>query len=237
MSEQRQDWEFFETFATLADTLVAGFDVVDLLQTLVESCERMLDITAAGILLLNEDGELEVVASTSEAARLVELMQLSAEAGPCIVSFNSGTVVPVPDIRDSPPDWARYREAALEQGFASVYAIPLRLREATIGSLNLLRSTVGELDSTDIRVATALADVATIGILHERAIVESGRVREQLAQALQSRIVIEQAKGVVSHLHSISTDDAFAVLRSFARSNRLLLSDVAQRVVRRELEI
>ena len=237
MSEQRQDWEFFETFATLADTLVAGFDVVDLLQTLVESCERMLDITAAGILLLNEDGELEVVASTSEAARLVELIQLSAEAGPCIVSFNSGTVVSVPDIRDSPPDWARYREAALEQGFASVYAIPLRLRETTIGSLNLLRSTVGELDATDIRVATALADVATIGILHERAIVESGRVREQLAQALQSRIVIEQAKGVVSHLHSISTDDAFAVLRSFARSNRLLLSDVAQRVVRRELEI
>ena len=237
MSEQRQDWEFFETFATLADTLVAGFDVVDLLQTLVESCERMLDIAAAGILLMNEDGELEVVASTSEAARLVELMQLSAEAGPCIVSFNSGTVVSVPDIRDSPPDWARYREAALEQGFASVYAIPLRLRETTIGSLNLLRSTVGELDATDIRVATALADVATIGILHERAIVESGRVREQLAQALQSRIVIEQAKGVVSHLHSISTDDAFAVLRSFARSNRLLLSDVAQRVVRRELEI
>ena len=237
MSEQRQEWDFFETFATLADTLVAGFDVVDLLQTLVESCERMLDITAAGILLMNEDGELEVVASTSEAARLVELMQLSAEAGPCIVSFNSGKVVSVPDIRESPPDWASYRDAALDQGFSSVYAIPLRLRETTIGALNLLRNSVGELDATDIRIATALADVATIGILHERAIVESGRVREQLAQALQSRIVIEQAKGVVSHLHSISTDEAFAVLRSYARSNRLRLSDVAQRVVQRELEI
>ncbi len=237
MSEQRQDRDFFETFATLADTLVAGFDVVDLLQTLVESCERMLDISAAGILLMNDDGELEVVASTSEAARLVELMQLSAEAGPCIVSFTSGTVVSVPDIRESPPEWARYREAAIEQGFASVYAIPLRLRETTIGALNLLRSAAGELDATDIRIATALADVATIGILHERAIVESGRVREQLAQALQSRIVIEQAKGVISQLHSISTDDAFAVLRAYARSHRLLLSDVAHRVVTRELEI
>jgi GAF domain-containing protein len=237
MSEQKQDRDFFETFAMLADTLVAGFDVVDLLQTLVESCERMLDITAAGILLMNEDGELEVVASTSEAARLVELMQLSAEAGPCIVSFTSGKVVSVPDIQDSPPEWERYRRAALEQGFASVCAIPLRLRETTIGAMNLLRNTVGELDATDIRIATALADVATIGILHERAIVESGRVREQLSQALQSRIVIEQAKGVVSHLHSISTDDAFAVLRSYARSHRLLLSDVAYRVVSRDLEI
>ncbi|MDQ1546861.1 MAG: hypothetical protein QOH69_1765 [Actinomycetota bacterium] len=237
MSEQQQDRDFFETFATLADTLVAGFDVVDLLQTLVESCERMLDISAAGILLMNEEGDLEVVASTSEAARLVELMQLSAESGPCIVSFTSGQVVSVPDIRESPPEWARYRESALEQGFASVYAIPLRLRETTIGALNLLRSAVGELDSTDIRIATALADVATIGILHERAIVESGRVREQLSQALQSRIVIEQAKGVISHLHSISTDDAFTVLRSYARSHRLLLSDVAYRVVTRELEV
>jgi GAF domain-containing protein len=237
MSEQRQDRDFFETFATLADTLVAGFDVVDLLQTLVESCERMLDITAAGILLINEDGELEVVASTSEAARLVELMQLSADAGPCVVSFTSGAVVSVPDIRNAPPGWARFREAAAEQGFASVYALPLRLRETTIGALNLLRSTVGELDATDIRIATALADVATIGILHERAIVESDRVREQLSQALQSRIVIEQAKGVISHLHSISTDNAFTVLRTYARSHRLLLSDVAHRVVTRDLEI
>ena len=237
MSEQKQDRDFFETVATLADTLVPGFDVVDLLQTLVESCERMLDISAAGILLMNEAGELEVVASTSEAARLVELMLPSAEAGPCIASFTSGQVVSVPDLRDSPPEWARYREAALEQGFASVYAIPLRLRETTIGALNLLRGAVGELDSTDIRIATALADVATIGILHERAIVESGRVREQLSQALQSRIVIEQAKGVISQLHSISTDDAFAVLRSYARSHRLLLSEVAHRVVTRDLEI
>jgi hypothetical protein len=143
----------------------------------------------------------------------------------------------VPDVRESPPEWGRYREAALEQGFASVYAIPLRLRETTIGALNLLRSAVGELDSTDIRIARALADVATIGILHERAIVESGRVREQLSQALQSRIVIEQAKGVISQLHSISTDDAFTVLRAYARSHRLLLSDVAHRVVTRDLEI
>jgi GAF domain-containing protein len=237
MTKESTDRELFETFATLADTLVDGFDVVDLLQTLVESCVRMLQVTAAGILLANDDGELEVIASTSEAARLVELMQLSAAAGPCIDSFTSGTVVSVPDIRDSPDSWGRYRESAISQGFASVSAVPLRLRDTTIGALNLLNTTVGPLDGRDLRVAGALADVATIGILHERAIVESGRVQQQLSQALQSRVVIEQAKGVISHLHSITTDEAFSILRSYARSNRLLLSDVAQRVVSRDLSI
>lgn len=237
MTEGSHDRELFETFATLADTLVAGFDVVDLLQTLVESCVRMLHISAAGILLINGDGELEVVASTSEAARLVELMQLSAEAGPCIDSFETGTVVSVPDIRESPVEWGRYRTEALQQGFHSVYAVPLRLRETTIGALNLLNTTTGALAAGDVRIARALADVATIGILHERAMVESGVVREQLSQALQSRVLIEQAKGVISHLHSTSTDEAFTILRSYARSNRMLLSVVAQKVVTRELII
>jgi GAF domain-containing protein len=237
MSDASRDRELFETFATLADTLVDGYDVVDLLQTLVESCVRMLQVSAAGILLANEDGELEVIASTSEAARLVELMQLSAAAGPCIDSFRSGKVITLPDMRDAPDTWGRYQESAVSQGFASVCAVPLRLRDTTIGALNLLNTTVGPLDRHDLRVAGALADIATIGILHERALVESGRVQQQLSQALQSRVVIEQAKGVISHLHSTTTDEAFAILRSYARSNRLLLSEVARRVVSRELSI
>jgi transcriptional regulator with GAF, ATPase, and Fis domain len=237
MTDTPQEDELFDTFATLADTLVDDFDVVDLLQTLVESCVRMLEIAAAGILLANGEGGLEVVASSSEAARLVELMQLSAEAGPCIVSFTTGEVVSLPEITKAPAEWSRYRDSAIEQGFASVYAIPLRLRETTIGALNLLGESVGTLGVRDVRIAKALADVATIGILHERALVESNVVREQLAQALQSRVLIEQAKGVLSHTHDISTDEAFTVLRSYARSNRALLSDVARRVVSRELII
>jgi GAF domain-containing protein len=237
MAEDTNDRELLETFATLADTLVEGFDVVDLLQTLVESCVRMLHVSAAGILLANPDGELELVASTSEASRLVELMQLSAYAGPCIDSFTTGEVISVPDLRHSPPEWSEYRESALSQGFDSVAALPLRLRETRIGALNLLNTSPSPLDAYDLRIAGALADVATIGILHERALVESDRVQRQLAQALQSRVVIEQAKGVISQLHATSTDDAFAILRSYARSNRLLLSDVARRVVARELTI
>jgi transcriptional regulator with GAF, ATPase, and Fis domain len=237
MTDTSDEDELFNTFATLADTMVADFDVVDLLQTLVEACVRVLEIAAAGILLANDVGELEVVASTSEAARLVELMQLSAQTGPCIVSFQSGDVVSLPDISKAPAEWNNYRASALEQGFVSVYAIPLRLRETTIGALNLLGDSVGTLATRDVRIAQALADVATIGILHERALVESNVVRDQLSQALQSRVLIEQAKGVISHTRSISTDDAFAVLRSYARANRLLLSEVARRVVNRELRI
>lgn len=235
MTRTTNDEDLFETFVTLADTLVVGYDVVDLLTTLVESCGRLLDIAASGILLADADHELELIASSSEAARLVELMQLSAEAGPCIAAFTTGAVVAVPDIATVSDDWVEFRGEALAQGFASIYAIPLRLRDTTIGAFNLLSVRVGDLDERDVRIAQALADVATIGILHERAMAENSLVREQLSQALQSRIIIEQAKGVISHRRSISTDDAFAVLRDYARSHRLRLSDVAQSVVARDL--
>jgi GAF domain-containing protein len=237
MSEPSREAALIDTFASLADTMVAGYDVVDLLQSLVESCTQLLEIKAAGILLADEDGELDVVASSSEAARLVELMQLSAEAGPCIESFITGTVVIIPDITAAPLKWSRFRDSAIDQGFRSICAIPLRLRDTTIGALNLLGTSVGELAAADVKVARALADVATIGILQERALAESAIVREQLSQALQSRVVIEQAKGVISHTHSVSTEDAFTMMRSYARSNRLKLSEVAQRVVLRQLQI
>jgi GAF domain-containing protein len=237
MTEVSREAALIDTFASLADTMVAGYDVVDLLQSLVESCTHLLEIAAAGILLADEKGELDVVASSSEAARLVELMQLSAEAGPCIESFVTGAVVIVPDIELVPFKWNRFRESAVEQGFGSICAIPLRLRDTTIGALNLLSTGTGELADADIKVARALADVATIGILQERALAESAVVRTQLSQALQSRVIIEQAKGVISHTHTVSTEDAFTLMRSYARSNRLKLSEVAQRVVSRELVI
>lgn len=236
IDETRED-RLIDTFATLADTLVADYDVVDLLQTLVESCASLLDIEAAGILLADGDGELEVVASTSEASRLVEVMQLSARAGPCVECFTSGSVVSLTDVEDSPPAWRRFRDSAREQGFAAVHAIPLRLRETTIGALNLLSTIPGALRPQDIRAARALADVATIGILQERTLRESNSVREQLTNALASRVVIEQAKGVISHSRGVSMEEAFVLLRNYARSNRLMLSQVAQRLVDQTLVI
>jgi transcriptional regulator with GAF, ATPase, and Fis domain len=237
MTDLTREDRLLRTFASLADTLVDDYDVVDLLQMLVDTCRDLLDTTAAAILLADATGELDVVASTSEASRLVEVIQLSAEAGPCVESFLTGRVVSVPDVGTSPEEWSRFREAALAQGFASVHAVPLRLRETTIGTLNLLRDTVGELESQDQTAAQAFADVATIGILHERSLRETAVLAEQLEGALNSRIVIEQAKGVVAFTRGVPIDEAFRLIRQYARSQQLGISHVAARIVDRSMRL
>ncbi|ROP74031.1 GAF and ANTAR domain-containing protein [Curtobacterium sp. PhB115] len=235
MTVAGRETRIVETFATLADTLVDAYDVVELLQTLVETCTEVLDIDAAGILLANDDQELEVIASTSEASRLVEVLQLDAEAGPCMTAFASGRAVACPDIADSPAEWAEFRAGALALGIHSVHAVPLRLRSTVIGTLNLFGAVAGALDESDLRIARALADVATIGILHERTLREHEVVRQQLQRAIGSREVIEQAKGVVSHLRGVSIEDAFAVIRSHATDHHEPLSEVARAIVERRI--
>jgi transcriptional regulator with GAF, ATPase, and Fis domain len=227
----------FDAFATLADTLVAGYDVLDLLQTLVENCHDLLDVDSAGILLANARGGLEVVASTSEANTLVEIMQLDADAGPCLECFRLRTVVSVPDIDVGSDRWPDFSATARAQGIHSVYAIPLRLREITIGTLNLMRNERGELNRYDMRAAQALADVATIGILQERTIRDASKLRAQLQETLSGRAVIEQAKGVVAETADVTIESAFALIREHARSNHLSLSLVARRLVSGDLRL
>jgi GAF domain-containing protein len=237
MNDAMREDRVLQTFARLADTLVAGYDVVDLLQSLVDTCQELLDTTEAGILLADPIGELEVVASTSESGRLVALMQVSAEAGPSAESFRTGTVVSVPDISASPEPWSRFRDGALVLGYASAHAIPMRLRDTTIGTLNLLRDALGELDEHELIAARAFADVATIGILHERSLRESAVLTEQLQTALRSRIVIEQAKGVIAHTLGVPVDEAFALIRGYARSHQLGISRVAAGLVDRSIRL
>ncbi|POH64792.1 transcriptional regulator [Cryobacterium zongtaii] len=227
----------FDAFATFADTLVVGYDILDLLQTLVETCRDLLDVDSAGILLANAADKLEVVASTSEANTLVEVMQIDADAGPCLECFRTRAVVSLPDIDVGSSRWAAFCETARSQGIHSVYAIPLRLRETTIGTLNLMRNERGELNQYDIRAAQALADVATIGILQERTIRDASTLRDQLQKALSSRIIIEQAKGVVAETANVSIEMAFDLIRRHARSHQTSLSLVAQSLVARELSL
>jgi ANTAR domain/GAF domain len=238
VTETSREQGLLDAFATLADTLVADYDVVELLQVLVETCRGLLDVTAAGLLLADPNtGILDLMASTSEESRIVETLQLGAEAGPCVDSFRTGDVVAVPDIGATGVRWPEFRDASMEQGFGGVFAIPMRLRTTTIGALNLFRAQVGDLNERDLRAAQALADVATIGILHERSFRATDVLREQLQAALNSRIVIEQAKGVLAHRHELDMDASFNRLRSYARSNRRSLVEVAQSVVERRLEI
>jgi GAF domain-containing protein len=237
MSDVSRESKLNAAFVILADTLTADFDVVDLLQNLVETCAEILDTQAAGLMLLDAVGHLQLVASTSEEASLVEVMQLNAGAGPCVECFTTGKPVTVADIDQLAGKWPEFRAGALKQGFRSVHAAPMRLRGQVLGALNLFGTSVGELGEADIAVAQALADVATIGLLQERSIRQSGVVAEQLQHALNSRILIEQAKGVISESAGMTMDDAFAAMRRHARDHNLTLTAVATAVIDRTLDV
>jgi GAF domain-containing protein len=219
------------TFVDLVDTLVDDFDVVDLLTLVADRCVEVLDIAASGLMLVAPEGDLRVVAFSSEAVRVVELFELQAEEGPCLDAFRTGAAIVNQDLANVNGRWPRFVPVALEAGFRSVHAIPMRLRGAVIGALNLFRAEVGDLGEFDLLAAQALADVATIAILHHRAASEAQLVNEQLSLALNSRIVIEQAKGVLAERTGLDMEHAFSRLRKYARDHNLRLVDVAHGVV------
>lgn len=225
------------TFVTLADSLVAGYDVIDLLQTLVDHSTELFDASAAGITLGPDDEHLQVIVSTSEESRLVELMQLRAGEGPCVEAVSTGNVVTVVDLTDMAARWPRFAAAAEASGYRSVHAIPLRLRGQTIGAMNLFRAQEGALNDDDAVAARALADVATIGVLQHRAAHDSTVVREQLQRALDSRVLIEQAKGVLTQTHRLDMSGAFRLLRDQARSTQSPLTTVATGVIDGSLQL
>ena len=237
MSDRDRESNLTTAFVKVADTLTADFDVVELLHDLVETCTTLLDVQAGGLMLVDADGRLHLVASTSEEANLVEIMQLNAGIGPCLDCFATGMPVSVADIAGDGAEWPQFQTAAAEQGFHSVYATPMRLRGLVIGTMNLLGTSVGALSERDAAVAQALTDVATIGILQERMIHERGVVTEQLQHTLDSRVLVEQAKGVVSHTAQLGMNEAFTALRTYARENAYTLRFVAEGVVNRSIDV
>src|SRR5579859_5439787 len=220
-----------ETFVELTDTLVAGFDLIDFLHVLTNRSVQLLDVSAAGLLLADPRGELRVVAASSEAARLVELFQLQNDQGPCLDCFRSGRPVAAADLVAAGARWPRFAPAARQAGFAAVQALPMRLREQVIGALNLFRADPGTLTPADIRVGQALADVATVSLLHERSMRHSDALNEQLQTALNSRVIIEQAKGKLAERLGVDMDQAFSLLRDRARTSNRRLSDLARAFV------
>jgi hypothetical protein len=221
-----------QTFVRLADTLVDDYDVVELAQQLIDNSMVLLPIAAAGILIGDIHGELHVLASSSEETRLLELLQIEAGLGPCLLSYRTGTQVVVEDLRvDDPQRWPGFAARAAEYNYRSVVALPLRLRDERVGALNLFSNDIGSLAQGDIDVGQALADVATIGILHQRVLTQSDVINQQLQSALNTRIIIEQAKGVIAERGSVDMEQAFTMLRVHARTTRQRLSDVAHAVV------
>jgi GAF domain-containing protein len=222
-----------QTFVELADTLVAGYDLIEFLQTLTERCVELLEVDAAGLLLASPDGTLMLVAASTEQARVVELLQLQQDEGPCPESFRTGRPVIVSDTGApaAMARWPRFAAAAAQQGFAGVHAVPMRLRHQVIGTLNLFSAAPGGLDPASARAARALVDVATIGILQERAVREQELVAGQLQAALNSRVQIEQAKGILAERLSTSPDQAFLLLRRYARNHNQALTELAADVI------
>ena len=219
------------TLVELADTLVDDFDVVDLLTRLADNCVEVLDVDAAGIMLAAADGQLRVMASSSEAMRVLELFEIQAEQGPCLDCHRTGQPVVNQDLAAANVRWPHFAAEALAAGFRSVYALPMRLRGSFIGALNLFRAGPGEMGSADIDIAQAFADVATIAILQHRAAQEAQIVNEQLTHALNSRVVIEQAKGMVAERLRFDMQQSFNALRNHARNHNVRLAELAHAVI------
>ncbi len=220
-------WSFVE----MADNLVDDYDVVDLLTRLSHRCVNLLGVSAAGVMLVSPAGHLGLAASSSEAMRLLELFELQAEEGPCLDAFRTGERIEHENLDGQTGRWPSFAAAALQAGFQSAIALPLRLREVTVGALNLLSTERTPMDEADIIVARAFADLAALSILQHRASEEAQRLNEQLSAALSSRVVIEQAKGVISERAGVHLDEAFARLRAYARNHNLRLTDVARAAV------
>lgn len=219
-----------ETFLQLADTVVDDFDVIELLTMLSGRCVDLLDASATGILLVDIHGTLQVVAASSETATLLELFQLQNEEGPCLDAFRTGKAVVHGDLAAESP-WPNFARAAVESGFLSVHAFPMRLRETVLGTLNLFMAKAEPLSDADVAVAQALAHAATIALLHDKAATDLHQLTAQLQGALNSRVTIEQAKGTIAERAGVGMDEAFERLRSYAREHNSKLTDIAQAVV------
>ncbi len=225
-----------KAFVGLADTLVDDYDVIDVLDRLAGYSVQLLAAEAAGILLADAQSALRVVASTNEQTEWMELLQLEADEGPCVECFRSGAPVDVDDLADAAARWPRFVAALQERGaYGSVHALPLRLRGQAIGTLNLFCGAPGPLPAADLMLGQGLADVATIGILQERAIRRREVLSEQLQAALNSRVIIEQAKGVLAQRGNLTMHAAFDRLRHYARGHNLRLTEVARQIVETDL--
>jgi GAF domain-containing protein len=222
-----------QVFVELADTLIDDFDVVDFLQTLTERCVEMLRADASGLMLTDQRGGLRLMAATLERARVLELFELQIQEGPCLECFTTGQAITNVELVEAEATrrWPVFTPAALRAGFGATHALPMRLRGRVIGALNLFTDEQVRLGDSDLGVGQAMADVATIGLLHQRDNHEQTILSQQLQTALHSRIQVEQAKGALAALAGVEVNEAFSRMRAHARRNNITLTDVATAVV------
>ena len=231
----RSEAEVTRAFVSLTRRLAEGADVVDLLSDLTGDCARLLDVASAGLLLADGNKVLHVLAASSEHARELEVFQLQRAEGPCLDCYLTGEAVSVPDLAAMSDRWPEFVPRAQQEGFASVHALPMRLREVRLGTLGLFGAHVGALNADDLSLGQALADVASVALVQDRTLADRTTLSEQLQAALTSRVVLEQAKGILAQQGDLDMVGAFQVLRGYARDNNRRLTDVARALTGREL--
>lgn len=219
------------TLVQLADTLVDDYDIHDFLQMLTERCAELVDASAVGVLLTDRRGDLKLAAATTQHMRDLELFEMQQQEGPCYEAFQSGQQVIEEDMQNALAHWPRFAPQAMDRGFRSVHAFPLRVRNQTLGALNVFFDRAGPFSEPDILALQALADIAAIGILQQRSVQEASELAGHLQTALDSRVVIERAVGILVERRGVSTHDAFEAIRGYARSNNQRLHAVAQAIV------
>jgi len=220
-----------DVFVEVADTLVDDFDLIEFLQMLTSRTAELAGAAAAGLLLADQQGNLQFMAASEEDTKMLELFQVQNHEGPYQDCFRTGRPVANADLGAAADRWPVFAPRAVEAGFGSVYAIPMRLRTETIGALNLFGDGAGGLQPDGMHIVQALADVATIGLLQERAVRRGEVLTEQLQSALNSRIIIEQAKGVIAQIYTVDIDQAFELLRGYSRRHHLRIGNVARALV------
>jgi GAF domain-containing protein len=223
-----------DLFVEVADTLVDDFDLVLFLQSLTTHVAVVSEASAVGLMLADHQSELRFMAASNESGETLDLLQLQNREGPCLDCFRSGEPVVNVDLTSAQDRWPTFAPAALAAGFTSVHSFPMRLRDHVIGTINAFASHGDRLGQDECRVVQGLADIATIAILQERTIARAEALTEQLQSALNSRIVIEQAKGALARIEGVSVDEAFEVLRTRARASRKRLVDVAAEVLEQD---
>ena len=235
-AEEREHW-LTDAFVMLADTLTAEFDVVEFLSTLTERIVELLNAAEVGLVIADSTQKLQVIASSTDRMHLIELFEVQTHEGPCLDSYRDGQPVVNVDLKDAEMRWPVFTPMARSAGFRMVHALPMRWHDELIGATNIFHSARVKISERDAHLAQAFADVATIGLLHERAARGAGTLSEQLQRALTARVQIEQAKGVVAERAGIEVDAAFGWLRRYARSNNLRAADVARAVLDRTLSL
>jgi transcriptional regulator with GAF, ATPase, and Fis domain len=234
MTDQRE-LEISQVFVSLASSLARGVDVLDMLSGLATDCARLLDVSSAGLLLADARGVLHVVAASSEQARNLEVFQLQRDQGPCLDCYRAGRQVSVQNLPDEAERWPQFAEAAINAGFVSVHALPMHLRDRMLGTLGLFGARTGALNELDLSLGQAFADVASVALVQGAALSEQETLNRQLQGALDSRVIVEQAKGILAQVGDLDMEAAFSFLRRYSRDHNRRLSEVAGALVDREI--